>query len=651
MLPLFNDISIATMTFPSDSELTLTGAKLRVSSLTALGSIVLDSASGVGSVLEQTGLVQWTIGNLIVKSGSKITHKANTSDKLYALNMKILGDMTVEAGANIEVNGLGYAGGISGQNGSGLGMGYGSSENGGGGAGYGGSGGRGHGGTMGGISYGSIEEPEDLGSGGGGSNGVNGGSGGGQINLVVVGTLTVNGSLLAKGNAGITNNSYGAGGGAGGTIRIEAGNLEGLGIIDASGGNGGAGSVRGGGGGAGGRISGAHNFIGQVYAYGGSKGSIGAGNGQNGSYHNPLIIIPGQAEPTFYDVFVTSLTVAWNPNGNPAGIKYHIEISNADDFSGILISTITDNTFATFKDLNPNSIYHARVAGVSQNLIATKFTVLGSTHTSKKAGETWIGSSVGDWHNPDNWDNGAVPISTDPVTIANNVTVVTYSTNPPIEFGSLILGKEDGSVGINLILSTGTLLAESSVIINPGAIITHATLAPVKIGNILMKQGSSLAHKTNTSLKEYIVNLEVTNKFTMEAGSTINVMGLGYGPRQGPGGGSEWNSGGGYGGPGQGYYEGGGKSYGSIVYPEELGSGGYVVSGGGAVIIKAGGELKLDGLITVKGNDYEYSCGSGGSVNLSANILSGSGKINADGGVSQYDMGTGGGGRIAINMV
>ncbi|CAG0958724.1 hypothetical protein ANRL4_00531, partial [Anaerolineae bacterium] len=91
-------------------------------------------------------------------------------------------------------------------------------------------------------------EPIDLGSAGGSGEswGVHaGGNGGGAIQLVVTGTLTVDGVLSANGLSSSTR----AGGGSGGSLWITTGALAGSGVIQA---NGGAGQ---GGGGAGGRIA------------------------------------------------------------------------------------------------------------------------------------------------------------------------------------------------------------------------------------------------------------------------------------------------------------------------------------------------------------------------------------------------------------
>ncbi|MFH0726519.1 MAG: RHS repeat-associated core domain-containing protein [Pseudomonadota bacterium] len=121
-----------------------------------------------------------------------------------------------------------------------------------GGGGYGGQGGNSYNDyAAGGAEYGSITEPDQMGSGGGKNTAYNkaGGAGGGAIKLTVGGTLHHQGSISADGANGETYNSnYGGGGGSGGSIWISAGAVTGSGSLSANGGNSG-GSYAGGGGG------------------------------------------------------------------------------------------------------------------------------------------------------------------------------------------------------------------------------------------------------------------------------------------------------------------------------------------------------------------------------------------------------------------
>ena len=197
----------------------------------------------------------------IVNSGV-VTHTAGQS----GFHLTIAGDLTVDAGGSISADGRGFAG-DSGP-GSGTPASAGSSSNGAGGGGYGGSGATGRNGFAGGIPYGSITAPIDLGSGGGGYALYvdDGGWGGGSLRLTVDGTCTLEGMVTATGTAG---DETGGGGGSGGSIYLTVGTFTGTGSITANGGSGGSNA----GGGGGGRIAiyyDVDTFTGSTTACGGS---------------------------------------------------------------------------------------------------------------------------------------------------------------------------------------------------------------------------------------------------------------------------------------------------------------------------------------------------------------------------------------------
>jgi hypothetical protein len=97
------------------------------------------------------------------------------------------------------------------------------------------------------------------------------------------------------------------------------------------------------------------------------------------------------------------------------------------------------------------------------------------------------------------------------------------------------------------------------------------------------------------------------------------------------------DSGGSYGGLGGGSAQ--GASYGLATLPLEPGSAGgwrgrgnYTTSakGGGAIHLRAGGQMQIDGLLTANGGDgwyYRGAAGSGGSIFLAAMRCSGSGTL------------------------
>ena len=101
-------------------------------------------------------------------------------------------------------------------------------------------------------------------------------------------------------------------------------------------------------------------------------------------------------------------------------------------------------------------------------------------------------------------------------------------------------------------------------------------------------------------------------------------------------------------------------SYGSIVNPLSYGSGGHgddsKYGGGGIVKLDVGGALTVDGLICSRGFGYAIwgvavvgGAGSGGSINITAASLAGSGAIDANGG-SNGGYGPGSGGRVKVAL-
>ncbi len=155
----------------------------------------------------------------------------------------------------------------------------------------------------------------------------------------------------------------------------------------------------------------------------------------------------------------------------------------------------------------------------------------------------------------------------------------------------------------------------------------------------------------------------VGQNLTVQSGGSIDVTGLGYPSRSGPGGGT-YSAGNGatHGGSGAGN---GQWAYASIVEPSDLGSGGGSNvgdaypggAGGGRIRLTVPGTLLLDGAIRADGaGPANVGAGAGGSVLLSVGTLMGSGVVTANGGSPDISAlpagwmaGGGGGGRIALS--
>ena len=140
-------------------------------------------------------------------NGGKITQIGNSNQQLYRISLSIGGNLVTATGTEITAQGKGFAKGYY-PEGSAIGV---------------------HGGSVGDITkvYGDIKHPTECGSGGDSA----GMAGGGAIHLVVTGSSTVNGKIIANPTWETKNNSYGAAG----SIYIQTASLSGLGEISAAG--------------------------------------------------------------------------------------------------------------------------------------------------------------------------------------------------------------------------------------------------------------------------------------------------------------------------------------------------------------------------------------------------------------------------------
>lgn len=156
------------------------------------------------------------LGDVTIKSGAVLTHFPNGAVPCtYRLALKVGGDMTVESGGLVDVNGKGYTGknGPGASNGT-VGGAYAS---------------LGHGQSGDTRCYGSIRNPSDPGSGNGYADGVNvnAQAGGGVVHLDVAGDLVVNGTIRSRHRSG--SGDYGAA--SSGSIAICADSVTGSGSI------------------------------------------------------------------------------------------------------------------------------------------------------------------------------------------------------------------------------------------------------------------------------------------------------------------------------------------------------------------------------------------------------------------------------------
>jgi hypothetical protein len=180
----------------------------------AIGSITLESddpiRAGTQTIKGAAELESVTASDLRIVSGGSMTHPHGRS-----LSIALTGELRIDTGAKIDVNGRGYApnqsypgvaGALGTSGGSHIGAGPTSNTNG-----------------AAAETFGSIYRPSEHGGGGGG-----GGTGGGVVRITAT-SVVVNGNITAT---GVRSSSRAA---AGGSIWISTGSISGSGMLDASG--------------------------------------------------------------------------------------------------------------------------------------------------------------------------------------------------------------------------------------------------------------------------------------------------------------------------------------------------------------------------------------------------------------------------------
>ena len=251
------------------------------------------------------------------------------------------------------------------------------------------------------------------------------------------------------------------------------------------------------------------------------------------------------------------------------------------------------------------------------------------------------------WHDAANWDLGRVPQDGDDVQLASSWDGYSYNncylTNSTANLKSLTLGRRRRLV----VTGWSTCISAETVTLQGGgtpAATTDACIYAPAFANGAM------------SNRIWIV----ANKMTIYGGSSSGYLyALGYSSKAGPcwDGVASPSGGGSHGGYSYGRK---GQLYGSITEPTAPGSGGDKYGSGGAIRLEVK-ELVNNGTIfaTYGGgdSDNEGSRGSGGSIWITCDTLTGSGFIGAEGGghhftgnPTKYSNGSGGGGgRIAVD--
>jgi len=361
------------------------------------------------------------------------------------------------------------------------------------------------------------------------------------------------------------------------------------------------------------------------------------------------------ASTTFYDLILASSLTEMQFSE-----KSTFTVTNSVNFQSLNLRSTTDG--ATWY-LNGNGIAQTITAVDVQDSNASGDTLIAlavstdsgnNTNWIFSAGTfTWTNANATNlWSDGANWTPAGPPSSGsvvlfDPVSSTDSVSIdQIYSPLYSITLMEGYLGIATFTVNaVQASASSQTLTLAGDLIVTSGTIALTGDDG---------RTDSNDAIPSNSILDGmgWTIN---ANNITISSNGIVHADGLGYPDSAGPGNGS-YGSGGTHGGGG---FINGDATYGSFTNPVSLGSGGNRSGnkGGGAITLSVTNNLTINGILSADGIIVDFSdgngAGAGGSLNLSANILVGSGTIRTNGGSpgAVSNPGGGGGGRIGLNGI
>lgn len=235
----------------------------------------------------------------------------------------------------------------------------------------------------------------------------------------------------------------------------------------------------------------------------------------------------------------------------------------------------------------------------------------------------WIGTSGGYWHDTANWNLGRVPEDGDIVQISGDFAYAyhwMYLTNSTPNLKKLVVGT-NRKMGVR---GWDTCIRAEEVEVSSYSEYLY-NLPEISCGAV---------SKGSMSNRVWIV----CNKLTIGSYGSLTAAGYSTSSSAGAYGGKDGN--------------GNGTTYGSITHPLDFGTPTTHCYGGGLIQVETK-DLIMNGSISAggKGDAYGWSAGSGGSVYIRCETISGTGSVSANGGsyTSGANTGTaGGGGRVAV---
>jgi hypothetical protein len=543
------------------------------------------------------------LGDVTLASGTW-KHIANTTTyRQYRLYASVGGDMTIGPSATIDVTGLGYSQQYKVKTGTfGKYTGCGGT--------YGGYG-RWKSGTpyANGVDpYGSITAPEDPGS--GTYSGNTDYNGGGVVRLDVAGALLLNGAIVSNGKV----NTYYTG--SGGSVYIRAGTISGNGSITANG-----------------RGSSTNNGNDYPIGSGGRIAIILTAQGADFSAFDPV----SQCTAISY-----RNTESRSCDGAPGTIYAETPADTAGKGWLILKDNGTSHT-SNYANANPFTP-DVTIADYS------RITVTNNAKIYLAAGNTLdLRATV--FEAPDTsgvyLNGGTLKPATD--------GGIDYDVTTVVGLGGIDATSVSFRSGASLAVATVAATFDGDMSIGGGVTATVATSLTVDGDLALDGTVKRSDGPFDTNPKSLV--LHVTGDMDIGESGRVDMTAKGYTKMKCPEG-QTLSSKGGSSHGGRGWVgttvgsEKGLLPYGSVTNPATAGAGGYAVAGGGIVNLVVDGALVNNGAILAETESVNYYGGAGGTVNLRAGTLTGSGRISADSAktTSSTTYGPAGGGRVAVRL-
>ncbi|XP_072025321.1 uncharacterized protein [Amphiura filiformis] len=537
--------------------------------------------------------------------------------------------------------------------------------------------GAGHGGyggapepLTGGEPYGSLYEPQHLGSGGGSGGGI-GGSGGGLLHWQNGALLTIDGFIYLQGGHGEGAN---AGGGSGGSILIETTNFTGHGEINVNGGNSAHPDSQGrnglGYGGAGGRI-GIHAR--HYYAFAGQLKSFG---GRNDMEHFGAAGTVYKEEtargPQYSDI-------KYDPDTNTTYVTAqhtYLSVDNTNQVAPWLFTMLMEEQIDFYEI---DEVHITRYANIRLHHPQFSPNVTVIVHK-------FLGDRTGLFHLRKNQ-----AIYVEVVESKTNESIAPCSYQ--IDAGAEIIFPSNVDLRGTRSLLSGLITGVHNLVITSGAQVIFESTAQTALvenqeyvhitppGNFSFAtftverhsraEFQRIIHPMSLVVSEfrvkyqgqlYMNDAEIDSTWAwIESQGIFHLDARGHYSEEGPGAGFTTSDGlgmgAGHGGQGGGPPPYGGIPYNTVFSPLLIGSGGGNGAGtggrgGGVLWWKVGQKLQLNGELALRGEDgsgRDAGGGSGGSALIEVTNMTGHGMIAVSGGQGSDRGGGGSGGRVGIH--